>query len=203
MTSYGHLPVSERSKVMAALAAAGPRKRIGQGSKVRRGLSGSYFVSILAWRVNRFRRRGNLVLYRRTDCVASSRALRCFPTGGRAWTSTHSFSVGRPARAARSASTTRCSRPDCATSSPSSTSRPRARLTAVRTELSATALAAVRPPGVTFVDVFGQLCADRGCPVFMPAGDIISYDGSQLTPAGAACVGQRLSSADPLPDYSP
>ena len=84
---------------------------------------------------------------------------------------------------------------------------PAAALPAVRVAPSAVGLKtdatlrAALPPGVAFVDVFGQLCANGGCPVFTPAGKLISYDGNHLTPAGAAYVGQRLFSAGPLSDY--
>jgi hypothetical protein len=44
-----------------------------------------------------------------------------------------------------------------------------------------------------FIDFQLAVCGNRyQCPLFTPAGDLISYDGSHLTPAGAKWAGTQL-----------
>ena len=59
-------------------------------------------------------------------------------------------------------------------------------------------------PEDIFVDVLGTLCGvPAQCPLFTPDGDLISYDGSHLTRAGARYVGQRLFEETPLREFLP
>jgi len=51
-------------------------------------------------------------------------------------------------------------------------------------------------PSTTYVDVQAILCADNAlCPVFTPAGELISYDGTHLTPGGAEYIGKLVFNA--------
>ncbi len=53
-------------------------------------------------------------------------------------------------------------------------------------------------PRNTFLDLSTMLCdGQASCPLFTDRGELISYDGSHLTKAGAGYVGQKLS-AHPL-----
>ncbi|MHB9878522.1 acyltransferase family protein [Pacificimonas sp. ICDLI1SI03] len=47
--------------------------------------------------------------------------------------------------------------------------------------------------GVDIIDIYANLCGVEDCPVFTPAGNLISYDGAHLTPEGAAWAGRRLA----------
>ncbi|MBY5974859.1 acyltransferase [Ferrimonas balearica] len=52
-----------------------------------------------------------------------------------------------------------------------------------------------------FVDLIGTVC-ERGCPLLTADGDLISYDGSHLTQAGAVYVGNLLFSQTSLKEFS-
>ncbi len=56
-------------------------------------------------------------------------------------------------------------------------------------------------PDEIFVDVIGTLC-EEGCPLLTPEGEMISHDGSHLTPAGAAYIGHRLFTETPLREFA-
>lgn len=57
-------------------------------------------------------------------------------------------------------------------------------------------------PEDVFVDTLSLLCPE-GCPLFTPGGELISYDGSHLSPAGARYVGEILFSSRGLSAYRP
>ncbi|MFO1217410.1 MAG: SGNH hydrolase domain-containing protein [Burkholderiaceae bacterium] len=58
------------------------------------------------------------------------------------------------------------------------------------------------PEGV-FVSMQAAVCgAGPECRLFTAEGDLISFDGAHLTPAGARLAGRRLSSAAPLAGLS-
>lgn len=58
----------------------------------------------------------------------------------------------------------------------------------------------VLPPEI-FVDLIGTICTDS-CPLLTPDGNMISYDGTHLTRAGAVYVGQRIFTETPLQRFS-
>lgn len=56
-----------------------------------------------------------------------------------------------------------------------------------------------KTPLYTYIDQQQLICASTTeCPVFAERGELISYDGGHLTPAGAKWVGQRLFKNSPL-----
>lgn len=55
-------------------------------------------------------------------------------------------------------------------------------------------------PAGTFVDILGQVCPE-GCPLFSQEGEMLSYDGRHLTPAGAAVIGNVLFEQAPLNEF--
>lgn len=65
----------------------------------------------------------------------------------------------------------------------------------------ASAMRAVLPDGV-LVDPYAMVCPNASCPVFTPDGQLISWDGSHLTRAGAAYVGAKLFADPPLARFA-
>jgi hypothetical protein len=48
-------------------------------------------------------------------------------------------------------------------------------------------------PAPAFMDVTAMMCAnDMQCRLFDPEGELLSYDGAHLTPAGARYLGRQL-----------
>lgn len=58
-----------------------------------------------------------------------------------------------------------------------------------------------RAPEGSFVNLVDLVC-DEGCPLFTTGGELISYDGKHLTPAGAQFIAERVFSAGPLSTFA-